>query len=87
MKTPKSHPIITRIAGDEHKREWLLLTPPRYYVHRFEHNVFTRPTDDFIGKWVVIDVESDFAMTKCWKTKRGAVNEFMRVGGAASADR
>jgi hypothetical protein len=72
---------------DKSGREWIHPTPLRYYVHQFERNAFTKPTDYFIGKWVVIDARTDLAVTKFWKSKRGALNEFMRAQSSKKSDR
>ena len=53
---------------DSEGREWIHVERLRYYLYQ----------DEKTRLWCVIDRNADFAVTKDYKTKRGAIGAFRR---------
>ena len=72
------------ITKDKTGREWLHPTPPIYYLHQYKRHFLTTKAEEatIIGKWAVINVETDFCVTKLHTRRSDAVKEFMRAHAA-----
>ena len=57
---------------DAHKREWVHVRPPRFYLHKVEEGLIA-------GKWIVIDRSTDLMVCKPYKHKKSCIKAFIRT--------
>lgn len=66
-------------------REWVVEHPLRYYVHQFtgDNSKFASDIAEFrqVGKWAVIDRNSDFCVTDLLSSKAAALRQFATIAG------
>jgi hypothetical protein len=66
-------------------REWVVERPLRYYVHQFtgDNSKFASDIAEFrqVGKWAVIDRNSDLCVTDLLSSKAAVLRQFAAITG------